>query len=77
MDGMASDRYRGCLIQAAPRKLADGSGWTPACTIVSNMSGTSKLQPVSATDVFKTEEAAAVRSLDLGREAIDRTLGPK
>ena len=72
------DRYRGCRLQATPHRLPDGSGWTSACTIIGHVAGTTTFRPVNTPDVvFTTEEEAIRRSLDLGRQAIDRRLRPK
>ena len=75
---MTWDRYRGCQIQATPHRLPDGGGWTPACTNIGHVAGSANFPPVNTPDVvFKTEEEAIRRSLDLGRQAIDRRLRPE
>ena len=66
--------YKGCVIEANPKELADGSGWTQDYNIEIDYGDRTEVRQYFSDRKFATRAEAIVGCISAGRRTIDRSL---
>lgn len=61
--------YKGCVIDASPKELADGSGWTGEYCIDVHVEGRVETRPYYSDRKFKTKDEAIAACHEMGKKA--------
>ncbi len=65
--------YKGCGIEANPRELADGSGWTQDYNIEIHYEDRTEVRPSFSDRKFSTTAEAIAGCISAGKRTIDRS----
>ena len=68
---MSRVAYKGYIIEAEPRQLADSSRWTLNIVIERHEGGKVNTMPFSAADTFETRDEAMQHCVHFGHQIVD------
>jgi hypothetical protein len=65
--------YKGCVIEANPKELADGTGWTEDYNIEIHHGDRVDVQTMIGQRTFASRDEAIAACIEAGKRQIDRS----
>jgi hypothetical protein len=65
--------YKTCVIEANPKELADGTGWTEEYNIELHLGSHVDVKPYFGQRVFQSKDEAIAACIEAAKRQIDRS----